>query len=76
LWLFIIQCFINLGLAWSESVDVALCFAMVWIDGIRKTIDAHSYKIRFTPRKVNSVWSAVNVKKVKAPTEAGKKKPD
>ena len=61
------------SLTWSESVDVALCYG--WIDGIRKTIDAHSYKIRFTPRKVNSVWSAVNVKKVKALTEAGKMKP-
>jgi uncharacterized protein YdeI (YjbR/CyaY-like superfamily) len=50
-------------LSWSESVDVALCFG--WIDGIRKTIDNESYKIRFTPRKKNSVWSAVNVKKVK-----------
>lgn len=36
----------------------------VWIDGIRKSIDEQSYKIRFTPRKIKSVWSAVNVKKV------------
>lgn len=50
------------NLTWSESVDVALCFG--WIDGIRKTVDEESYKIRFTPRKMNSVWSAVNVKKV------------
>jgi len=49
-------------LTWSESVDSALCFW--WIDGIRKSIDEESYKIRFTPRKLNSVWSAVNVKKV------------
>ena len=66
----------NTGLAsltWSESVDVALCFG--WIDGIRKTIDEQSYKIRFTPRKMTSVWSAVNVKKVKALVELGKMKP-
>lgn len=50
------------SLTWSNSVDVALCFG--WIDGIRKTIDDQSYKIRFTPRKINSVWSAVNVDKV------------
>lgn len=58
------------GLDWSSSVDVALCFG--WIDGIRKTIDEHSYKIRFTPRKVNSVWSAVNVNKVNALIPLGK----
>jgi len=61
------------GFTWSESVDVALCFG--WIDGIRKTIDEHRYKIRFTPRKTTSVWSAVNVKKVKALIELGKMKP-
>lgn len=58
---------------WSESVDVALCFW--WIDGIRKSIDDKSYKIRFTPRRLNSVWSAVNVKKVKTLIPLGKMKP-
>lgn len=61
------------SLTWSQSVDVALCFG--WIDGIRKTIDEHSYKIRFTPRKLNSVWSAVNVKKVHELIEQGKMRP-
>jgi len=60
------------SLTWSESVDVALCLG--WIDGIRKTIDEQGYKIRFTPRKMSSVWSAVNVKKVKALIELGKMK--
>ncbi|MEY8098922.1 YdeI family protein [Falsihalocynthiibacter sp. S25ZX9] len=58
---------------WSESVDVALCYG--WIDGIRKTIDEQSYKIRFTPRKLTSVWSAVNVKKVETLLQLGKMKP-
>jgi len=61
------------SLTWSSSVDVALCFG--WIDGIRKTIDDQSYKIRFTPRKTASVWSAVNVKKVKKLIRLGKMKP-
>jgi uncharacterized protein YdeI (YjbR/CyaY-like superfamily) len=61
------------SLTWSTSVDVALCFG--WIDGIRKTIDEESYKIRFTPRKIKSVWSAVNVKKVNALIQLGKMKP-
>ena len=47
---------------WSQSVDEALCFG--WIDGIRRSIDKESYCIRFTPRKLSSNWSAVNIKKV------------
>ena len=47
---------------WSQSVDEALCFG--WIDGVRGSIDAESYSIRFTPRKAKSIWSAVNIKKV------------
>ena len=61
------------NLTWSTSVDVALCFG--WIDGIRKTIDDQSFKIRFTRRKSTSVWSAVNVKKVTELTQLGKMKP-
>ena len=61
------------SLTWSTSVDAVLCFG--WIDGIRKTIDEQSYKIRFTPRKITSVWSAVNVKKVEVLISLGKMKP-
>jgi uncharacterized protein YdeI (YjbR/CyaY-like superfamily) len=49
------------SISWPEAVDCALCFG--WIDGIRKSIDGTSYKIRFTPRKARSIWSAVNVKR-------------
>lgn len=47
---------------WPQSVDEALCFG--WIDGIRKSIDDESYKIRFTPRKEKSIWSAKNLKRI------------
>src|SRR5215203_149275 len=49
------------SITWPESVDEALCFG--WIDGIRKSVDAESYKMRFTPRRKGSIWSAVNVKR-------------
>ncbi|MBP1663634.1 MAG: bacteriocin-protection protein [Bacteroidetes bacterium] len=49
------------SMTWSESVDQAICFG--WIDGIRKTVDAESYCIRFTPRKATSNWSKVNIEK-------------
>ncbi|MEQ9423998.1 MAG: YdeI/OmpD-associated family protein [Cyclobacteriaceae bacterium] len=51
------------SITWPESVDVALCFG--WIDGLRKKIDEEAYMIRFTPRKPNSHWSVVNLKRVK-----------
>src|SRR5438067_10105426 len=47
------------SITWPESVDEALCFG--WIDGIRKRIDDDSYMIRFSPRKTNSIWSAINI---------------
>jgi len=50
------------SITWPESVDVALCYG--WIDGVRHSIDAVSYRIRFTPRKTTSTWSAVNVRRV------------
>jgi uncharacterized protein YdeI (YjbR/CyaY-like superfamily) len=49
------------SITWPESVDGALCFG--WIDGVRHSIDAISYKIRFTPRKPRSIWSAINIKR-------------
>lgn len=62
------------SITWSESVDQALCFG--WIDSVRKSIDAESYCIRFTPRKPTSIWSAINIKKVKALTKAGLMTPE
>lgn len=57
------------SMTWSQSVDQALCFG--WIDSVRRTIDSESYCIRFTPRKRNSIWSEVNIKKVSALKKAG-----
>jgi uncharacterized protein YdeI (YjbR/CyaY-like superfamily) len=61
------------SMTWSQSVDQALCFG--WIDGVRRSIDKESYCIRFTPRKKNSNWSAVNIKKVDELIKAGLMKP-
>jgi uncharacterized protein YdeI (YjbR/CyaY-like superfamily) len=61
------------SMTWSESVDQALCFG--WIDGVRKSIDKDTYQIRFTPRKPSSIWSAVNIQKVKVLMEKGLMKP-
>jgi uncharacterized protein YdeI (YjbR/CyaY-like superfamily) len=60
------------SMTWSESVDQALCFG--WIDGVRRTIDAESYSIRFTPRKPGSNWSNINIKKVEELSKSGQMK--
>ena len=57
------------SMTWSESVDQALCFG--WIDGVRKSIDEHAYQIRFTPRKKESIWSPINIEKIKKLTSEG-----
>ena len=57
------------SISWPESVDGALCFG--WIDGVRRSIDEISYKIRFTPRKRRSVWSAINIKRAKELSKLG-----
>jgi uncharacterized protein YdeI (YjbR/CyaY-like superfamily) len=61
------------SITWPESVDEALCFG--WIDGIRKKVDAESYKIRFTPRRPKSIWSAVNIARVAVLTREGRMHP-
>jgi uncharacterized protein YdeI (YjbR/CyaY-like superfamily) len=61
------------SITWPESVDEALCFG--WIDGIRKKVDDISYKVRFTPRRPKSIWSAVNIGRVAALTAEGRMQP-
>lgn len=62
------------SMTWSESVDQALCFG--WIDGIRRTIDNESYSIRFSPRRKNSIWSDINIKKIEELTRQGLMTPE
>jgi uncharacterized protein YdeI (YjbR/CyaY-like superfamily) len=61
------------SITWPESVDEALCVG--WIDGIRKTLGPDSYTIRFTPRRKNSIWSAVNIARVKVLTAENRMRP-
>ena len=61
------------SVTWPESVDEALVVG--WIDGIRKRIDEQRYKIRFTPRRRGSVWSAINIARVEELAKAGRMRP-
>ncbi len=61
------------SITWPESVDEALCVG--WIDGVRRRLDDRRYTIRFTPRKTNSIWSAVNIARVAVLTAANRMQP-
>jgi uncharacterized protein YdeI (YjbR/CyaY-like superfamily) len=50
------------SMTWSEAVDEALCFG--WIDGKRQRIDEERHRQRFTPRRPQSNWSAINIAKI------------
>ncbi len=60
-------------ISYADALAVALCYG--WIDGVRRSLGAEAYTIRFTPRKPTSIWSAVNVAKIEALREAGKIQP-
>lgn len=57
------------GVTYMEAVEAALCYG--WIDGLIKGINEKSYSQRFTPRRKGSIWSAINIAKVKSLTEKG-----
>ena len=61
------------SITWPESVDEALFYG--WIDGVRRSLGDESYTIRFTPRKASSIWSNVNIAKVKALLKAERMMP-
>jgi uncharacterized protein YdeI (YjbR/CyaY-like superfamily) len=61
------------SITWPQSVRQALCFG--WIDGVRRSIDADSYEIRFTPRRPRSTWSAVNIRLATELIESGEMQP-
>jgi uncharacterized protein YdeI (YjbR/CyaY-like superfamily) len=61
------------SVTYREAVDEALCFG--WIDGLAKSMDATSYRQRFTPRRKGSIWSAINIARVGELTRLGRMHP-
>jgi len=57
------------SMTWPESVDEVLCHG--WIDGVRRSLDETSYTIRFTPRRPRSIWSSINIARMKILLEQG-----
>lgn len=47
--------------AYEDALDEALCYG--WIDSLVKRIDDDRYARKFTPRKPESNWSSINIKR-------------
>jgi uncharacterized protein YdeI (YjbR/CyaY-like superfamily) len=58
------------GLSLDEAVEEALCFG--WIDGTLNTRDDQSYLLRFSPRRLNSIWSIRNIHRIEKLQRSGK----
>jgi len=54
----------------DQALDVALCYG--WIDSQRKACDESYYLQRYSPRRPNSPWSAINIAKANALIEEGR----
>jgi len=61
------------GVTYAQALDEALCFG--WIDGIRRSVDAETFSVRFTPRRKGSIWSQVNLRHMKRLLAAGRVTP-
>jgi uncharacterized protein YdeI (YjbR/CyaY-like superfamily) len=57
----------------DEAVDVGLCYG--WISGQRKGLDEAYYLQKYVPRRPQSRWSQVNVRKVEELLAAGRMRP-
>jgi uncharacterized protein YdeI (YjbR/CyaY-like superfamily) len=57
------------GISYEEAAQEALCFG--WIDGKANRHDGDHYKVWLSPRKPNSMWSALNKQRVADLTARG-----
>src|SRR3989304_5906830 len=46
-----------------QAVEEALCFG--WIQSRLKPLDPQSFAVRFSPRRMGSIWSLPNLKRVR-----------
>lgn len=60
-------------LAYQDALDEALCFG--WVDSLIKRIDDSRYARKFTPRRADSRWSAINRKRYEQLKAAGRVAP-
>ena len=58
---------------YKDALDEALCFG--WVDSLVKRLDDRRYARKFTPRRPDSRWSAVNRKRYAELEAEGRLKP-
>ena len=58
------------SVTYLEAVHIALCYG--WIDGQANVFDDQFYLVKFTPRRGKSIWSKINVERVKQLIKDGK----
>jgi uncharacterized protein YdeI (YjbR/CyaY-like superfamily) len=61
------------SIAYKDALDEALCFG--WVDSLVKRLDDRRYARKFTPRRTDSRWSAVNRKRYAELKAEGRLKP-
>ena len=61
------------SIAYLDALDEALCFG--WVDSLVKRLDDSRYARKFTPRKADSQWSAINRKRYAALKASGRLTP-
>lgn len=54
----------DIGIKIDDAVEEAICYG--WIDGKMFSLDKDKYILRFTPRRLNSLWSRKNKKRAEA----------
>lgn len=58
---------------YEDALDEALCFG--WVDSLVKRLDDARYARKFTPRRADSRWSAINRKRYAVLKASGRLKP-
>lgn len=61
------------SIAYKDALDEALCFG--WVDSLIKRLDEDRYARKFTPRKPDSIWSAINRKRYAELKASGRLQP-
>ena len=58
------------GIAYADAVEEAICFG--WIDSKIKNLDQARFARLFTPRKLRSKWSQINIERARTMIREGK----
>jgi uncharacterized protein YdeI (YjbR/CyaY-like superfamily) len=61
------------SIAYKDALDEALCFG--WVDSLVKRLDDERYARKFTPRRADSRWSAINRKRYAELKASGRLQP-